>query len=321
MSLLLLPKPYSQDLRDRVVAACDAGGATQEQMARRFGVSVRFIRNLLARRRQGGPYAALPPSGGHQPVLTEQHQHKLRELVAEQPDATLEQRKERSGAPVSPSWICRTLERLKLPRKKSLRADEQDREDVQEARQQWQAEHQHAATAMRDYHFVDECGSRTDLTRLAGRAAPGERVVESVPAGHYEQLTLVGSLKLDGTSACMTLEGAIDGDSFLAYVEQVLVPTLKEGDTVVLDNLSSHTGTEVRKAIEACQTRVRFLPPYSPDLNPIEKMWSKVKAFLRQAKARTAEALEQAITQALATVTAEDAKAWFRHCGFGQTVT
>jgi transposase len=169
---------------------------------------------------------------------------------------------------------------------------------------------------LRRYHFLDECGSRTDLTRLFGRAEPGERVVEAVPAGHYEQLTLVGSLRLDGAVACMTLEGAIDGDSFLAYVEQVLCPTLHAGDIVVLDNLSSHTGAKVEKAIAGRKARLLFLPPYSPDLNPIEKMWSKVKQFLRQAKARTAEALEQAIRQALATITAADAQGWFESCGY-----
>jgi transposase len=117
----------------------------------------------------------------------------------------------------------------------------------------------------------------------------------------------------------MTLEGAIDGDSFLAYVEQVLCPTLEEGEIVVLDNLSSHTGAEVRKAIEACKAQLLFLPPYSPDLSPIEKMWSKLKEFLRQAKARSAEALAQAIRQALATITVADAQGWFESCGYVHT--
>ena len=166
---------------------------------------------------------------------------------------------------------------------------------------------------------MDEAGSRTDLTRLYGRAQPGERVVEAVPAGHYKQLTMVGSLKLDGQAACMTLEGAIDGDSFLAYVDQVLCPTLREGDVVVLDNLSSHTGAKVEEAIAGRKAKLLFLPPYSPDLNPIEKMWSKVKQFLRQAKARTQEALEVAIKQALTTITAADAQGWFESCGYGHS--
>lgn len=166
---------------------------------------------------------------------------------------------------------------------------------------------------------MDEAGSRTDLTRLYGRAEPGQRVAEAVPAGHYKQLTMVSSLQVDGRAACMTLEGAIDGDSFLAYVEQVLCPTLREGDVVVLDNLSSHTGAKVAKAIAGRKAKLLFLPPYSPDLNPIEKMWSKVKQFLRQAKARTQEALEVAIKQALATITAADAQGWFESCGYVHT--
>lgn len=164
---------------------------------------------------------------------------------------------------------------------------------------------------------MDECGSRTDLTRLYGRAAPGQRVVEAVPAGHYGQTTLIGSLGLDGHTACMTLEGAVDADSFLCYVEQVLAPTLKAGDVVVMDNLSSHVGAKIRQALEALGARLLLLPPYSPDLNPIEKMWSKIKTFLRKTKARTAETLDEALKAALATVTAQDAQAWFEACGYG----
>lgn len=117
----------------------------------------------------------------------------------------------------------------------------------------------------------------------------------------------------------MTLEGAVDSDSFLVYVEWVLCPTLRPGDIVVADNLSSHLNAKVRRAIEARGASLKLLPAYSPDLNPIEKMWSKIKTYLRQAKARTVEALQQAIKEALASVTAEDARGWFESCGYGHT--
>ena len=188
---------------------------------------------------------------------------------------------------------------------------------MQAARAAWRQEHQAAPVELSRYRFLDECGSRTDLTRLFGRAAPGERVVEAVPAGHYCQTTIIGALGLDGRTVCMTLEGAVDAASFLCYLEQVLLPTLQAGEIVVMDNLSSHTGEKVREVIEARGATLALLPAYSPDYNPIEKLWSKVKEFLRKRKARTQEALEQAIEAALATVTPQDAQGWFASCGYG----
>lgn len=127
---------------------------------------------------------------------------------------------------------------------------------------------------------------------------------------------MIGSIRLDGKSACMAIDGATDRDVFREYVRHVLAPTLCPGDIVVLDNLGAHADTEALRLIEAAQAELRFLPPYSPDLNPIEKMWSKVKAFLRDAKARTEEELYDGIRMALETVTPQDAEGWFRSCGY-----
>lgn len=128
---------------------------------------------------------------------------------------------------------------------------------------------------------------------------------------------MISSVRLDGSTACMAIEGATSGDVFREYVGHVLLPTLRPGDIVVLDNLSAHKNKEAIRLIESVAAEVRFLPPYSPDLNPIEKMWSKVKEFLRAAKARTFEALLEAIASALKTITAQDAAAWFQSCGYG----
>jgi transposase len=122
-------------------------------------------------------------------------------------------------------------------------------------------------------------------------------------------------MSLRGMEAVMTIEAATDGDIFTAYVEQVLCPILQPGDVVVLDNLSAHRVAGIEQKVEACGAKLLYLPPYSPDLNPIEKARSKFKQFLRSVKARTTEALDQALTQALHTITADNAKAWFRHCG------
>ena len=127
---------------------------------------------------------------------------------------------------------------------------------------------------------------------------------------------MIGSVRLDGTTACMTIEAATDTDIFRAYVQHVLIPTLRPGDVVILDNLSPHKNSETIRLIEQAGAGVRFLPAYSPDLNPIEKMWSKVKEALRSAKARTQEALNDAIARAMASVTSADAKGWFASCGY-----
>lgn len=163
---------------------------------------------------------------------------------------------------------------------------------------------------------MDESGSNLALTRLYGRAAPGERVAEGVPQNYGENVTMLAAIGLGGLQAPMTVNGAVDGAVFLAYVREVLCPTLSAGDIVVMDNLKAHKVAGVAEAIEAAGARVEYLPPYSPDMNPIEKCWSKVKTYLRKAKARTREALEAALKQALLTITEADARAWFAHCGY-----
>ena len=166
------------------------------------------------------------------------------------------------------------------------------------------------------FKFVDEAGVNLALTRLFGRAPKGRRVSDSVPQNYGENVTMLGALSVSGVEALMTVNGATDGDIFLVFVRQVLSPTLRKGDVVIWDNLGAHRSQVVREAVEQRGARLIFLPPYSPDLNPIERCWSKIKTALRAAKARTREALEAAIKQALAAVTESDARAWFEHCGY-----
>jgi transposase len=154
------------------------------------------------------------------------------------------------------------------------------------------------------------------MTRLWGRAPRGERIAEAAPQGHWKVLTTLGAMSLRGIDAAMTIESPTDGEVFTAYLDQALCPKLRPGDVVIMDNLSAHKVAGIRERIEACGARLLYLPPYSPDLNSIEKAWFKLKQFLRAAKARTAEALDQAVTEALKTITPENAAAWFRHCGY-----
>src|SRR5208283_60914 len=150
-----------------------------------------------------------------------------------------------------------------------------------------------------------------------GWAPRAERVSEAVPAGHWRTLTVLAALTTTGVLAAMTIESPTDGDVFLAFVQQVLAPRLEAGHVVILDNLSAHKVTGVRQLIEDRGAQLLYLPPYSPDFNPIEQAWSKLKQLLRSAKARTMAALESAIAEALAAITAENALAWFSHCGYG----
>lgn len=155
------------------------------------------------------------------------------------------------------------------------------------------------------------------MTRHYGRAPRGERVHEGTPGGHWRTLTLLGALTVDGLQALMTIESPTDGDVFLAYLEQVLCPHLQPGQVVIMDNLAAHKVAGVRSLIESRGAQLLYLPPYSPDFNPIEQAWSKIKELLRAAKARLLETLEAAIATAIAAVTLHNAAAWFRHCGYG----
>ena len=173
-----------------------------------------------------------------------------------------------------------------------------------------------ATLDLRRVKFIDESGINLAMTRLYGRAPRGERALGSAPQNYGQNVTILGALSCTGLEAVMTLEGATDADVFRAYVREVLCPTLREGDLVIADNLSAHKAAGVQEAIAASGARLLYLPPYSPELNPIERCWAKINTFLRAAKARTREALDAAVMHALATVTESDARAWFAHSGY-----
>ena len=154
------------------------------------------------------------------------------------------------------------------------------------------------------------------MTRLYGRAPKGERVLGSVPRDHGPNVTIIGSISLEGVDAAMSFEGAVNGDIFRVFVQQVLAPTLCEGDVVLMDNLASHKVKGIEEAIQGRGAQLLYLPPYSPDFSPIEECWSKVKAWLKKVEARTIEALYEAIECAFDEVTKSDLAGWFRHCGY-----
>ena len=164
--------------------------------------------------------------------------------------------------------------------------------------------------------FVDETWAKTNMARLRGRAPVGERLVAAVPHGHWKTTTLVAALDRRGMRCSATVDGAVNRDVFEAFVGQVLVPTLAPGDVVVMDNLSSHKGPRVRALVEAAGARVLFLPPYSPDLNPIELAFAKLKQLLRSAGHRTMATLWADVQRMLDLITPADAANFIRHCGY-----
>ena len=167
--------------------------------------------------------------------------------------------------------------------------------------------------------FVDEAGAKTVLTRLYARALGGNRTTEAVPRNYGQSTSMIATLGVTGIEAPMLIEGSVDTLVFNAYCEEVLQPTLKRGDIIVLDNLGAHRASRIEEIAVSCGAKVLWLPPYSPDFSPIELMWSKVKAYLRKVKARTQVELEKAIAEALKTITVDDCLNWFRHCGYQVT--
>jgi transposase len=196
-------------------------------------------------------------------------------------------------------------------------AAEQQRPDVQEQRQGW-AEWQATLTEadLDRLVFWDETWAVTVMTLLYGRAPRGQRVIEYVPQGHWERLTVAAALRLGGVCGALVYEGGTTAEAAEAFVTAGLAGGLKPGDIVVMGNLSSHTHADVLRALARQGVQVKLLPPYSPDLNPLERAWSKVKQALRRAKARTTGALIDAVADALRSITPNDIRGWFEHCGY-----
>ena len=167
--------------------------------------------------------------------------------------------------------------------------------------------------------FIDETWAKTNMTRTHGRCAKGQRLVAKVPHGHWKTMTFLAALRHDAITAPFVLDGPINGDWFLAYVEQVLVPTLRPGDVVVMDNLASHKGKAVRKAIRQAGAHLLFLPPYSPDLNPIEQVFAKLKTLLRKAAERTVEATWRRIGKLLDEFSADECANYLVNSGYAAT--
>jgi transposase len=303
-------RAFSFDFRERIVAAVEAGEHSLQELAELFSVNLSTIVRLLQRYRTTGSVQPKPHGGGMPRKLDAQAVARLLELVKQQPDATLKELRDRLGLACSVMAIFRALQRKGISRKKKTRhAEERDTPRVQEQRRTFC---QKMATISREHLvFVDETGATTAMGREYGRAPVGDRVQATAP-GAWKNVTLISGLRSSGVVASLTFPGAADRPAIETYVEKVLVPELHKGDVVVWDNLSSHSSASAIAAIEAVGARVEPLPVYSPDLSPIEEMFSKVKEGLRSIAARSIDGVMDAMGQMLNKVTQNDVLGWFR---------
>jgi transposase len=195
-----------------------------------------------------------------------------------------------------------------------VRAAEQERDDVRNAREDWKA--QQGSFDPARLVFIDETGTATNMARLRGRCRRGKRLVAAVPHGHWKTTTFVAALRIDAVTAPLVVDEPMNGEIFLAYLEQCLVQTLSRGDIVIMDNLSAHKVAGVRELIEATGARLLYLPPYSPDLNPIEQLFAKLKALLRKAAERSVPALWDRIGEILRSIASAECTNYLRHAGY-----
>ena len=320
----------SEDLRWRVISAVEAGMSCRGAAAR-FGVSASSAVRWAREWRESGRTGPHRQGGDRLSGRIEAHADFLLAAIEAAPDCTLEELRallaRERGVRVGNSTVWRFCRRHGLTAKKKTghgeppsaigpgtMASEQDCDDLRAAREAW-FEAQPELDPARPI-FIDETGLNTKMGRRRGRSPRGERLRMSLPHGHRRTTTFVAGLRLSGLDAPMLIDGPMNGDAFLAYVGQVLAPTLRPGDVVIMDNFGCHKSPKVREAIEGAGARLLFLPPCSPDFNPIEFAFSKLKSLLRAAAARTRDALWTTVGLILDAVTPSECRNLFAAPGY-----
>ena len=303
-------------VRERVIAAIEAG-ASCRQAAERFGVGKASAIRWHARYRAEGAIAAKPMGGDRHSHRTEAHAALILQTLEDRSRCTCA-RCGTHGGPRRRGEPERAVALLPAPRhqpqKGALHASEQNRPDVMEAREAW-FEGQLDLDPERIV-FIDETAAATNMARRYGRAPRGQRCRIAVPHGHYKTTTVTAALRTSGPFAIELMDWATNGTRFRAYVADVLVPALKPGDTVVMDNLAAHKVAGVRQLIEAAGAQLRYLPPYSPDFNPIENAFAKLKALLRTASARTVPDLWATIRDAFTRFKPDECRNYLAAAGY-----
>ncbi len=314
-----MAKPYSLDLRERVVAAVEEGGLSRRRAAAQFGVGISTVIGWVRRLRETGSVAP-GQMGGHKPkAIRDEHRAWLLERIGAG-DFTLRglvSELAARGLKVDYRTVWSFVHAEKLSFKKTVVASERDRPDIARRRAQW-ARYQGRIDPSR-LVFIDETWTKTNMAPLRGWAPRGSRLTAGVPHGHWKTMTFLAALRHDRIDAPWLLDGPINGASFCTYVETALLPTLRHGDIVIMDNLGSHKGKAIRQAIRSAGAKLFFLPKYSPDLNPIEQVFAKLKHLLRKAAARTVDTVCSAIGQLLDAFTPQECRNYFKNAGYDLT--
>jgi transposase len=311
-------KAYSMDLRQRVwhaMARRQQTGERIEDIAQRFEVSAQWIYKLQRRFRQENTLEPKPHSGGQPRQVTDELEERLCNKLLEQPDATLAELRDHLGLRGSIMAVFRALQRLGISRKRTtVRAKEREDPEVQAHRHAWLQ--RQAEFDPQHLFFLDESNVNTRLHRSYGRGPIGARVEDSIPYRHYNSTTLLSVMGRQGPVASLVYPGGTDVCALQTFIEGLLSKVLGPGDVLVLDNFPSHRSGTVQRLLAALGITVEPLPSYSPDFNPIENMFSKVKAYLKKVIPRAVAPLWQLVGEALATITTSDASGYFRHCGY-----
>ncbi|PZU89600.1 MAG: IS630 family transposase [Shinella sp.] len=306
--------PISNDLRERVVAAVLSGESVRA-VAARFEVAASSVVKWSQRHRATGSVGP-GKMGGYRKRILEPYRDFIAGLLAQNPHLTLHGLKAElasRGLAVSHNTIWEFIRSEGLRFKKTLFALEQARADIARRRERWKALQHHLDPER--LVFIDETWIKTNMTPIRGWGPKGKRLRAFAPHGHWRTLTFLGALRADRLTAPCVFDGPINGECFRAYVEQQLVPVLTPGDIVVMDNLGSHKSAAVRKAIKAAGARLWFLPPYSPDLNPIEQAFSKIKHWMRNAQKRTVDDTWQHIRRLVETIQPDECANYLRNAG------
>lgn len=310
--------PYSQDLRRKVVQAYERGEGSMRVLARRFSVGLSFVRDLIKRYRESGQIQPKAYQRGVKPKVRGAGEEAVQKWVQEAPNLTLNALCQRYQATfdqkVSKSAMDRALKRLNLTRKKKTFQDPQ-RQSERVQRRWTEYQEKVSAYSAEKRIYLDEMGAALNLVLEYGRSPKGERVYGERPTSQGERISTLGALSTQGIITALCFEGTLNGSVFLYFLEHFLCPQLKSGQVVIMDNASPHKVEEVAELIEETGAELLYLPPYHPDLNPIEMAWSSIKHFLRKAQTRTKDALYEALAQALNTLPPAHAKAYFEHVG------
>ncbi|WP_076612137.1 IS630-like element ISRel6 family transposase [Rhizobium etli] len=315
-----MTRPYSNDLRERVIAAV-VDGQSCRVVAERFNIAISSVVKWSQRYRATGSVSP-GKMGGHRRRVLEPHRAFIVEQIEQTSHLTLHRLKDElaaRGVSVSHNAIWQFMRREGLSFKKTLFALEQGRADIARRRARWKAWQDRFDP--KRLVFIDETWIRTNMAPLRGWGPRGKRLRGFAPHGRWRTLTFLGALRCDKLTAPCVFDGPINGECFHAYVRQQLIPTLKPGDIVILDNLGSHKAKAIRDAIRAVGARLWFLPKYSPDLNPIEQAFAKIKHWMRQAQKRTIEETWRYLGILADTIKPEECANYFSNAGYASVKT